>query len=159
MRHQDAYHPRYYSADAVVECLERVKKGQRTKARPVDRWRVCEDAIELLAELLRQEIALAAASRAAIPIVEDGMDAVIGLGNLLRQEDFLLDADAEEILDEFEIIAAVVVDARRAVAAAMAAIGARADIARVDGAVTAPRRSWGDGGFLVRIFPTIAPRS
>jgi hypothetical protein len=87
------------------------------------------------------------------------MDAVIGLGNLLRQEDFLLDADAEEILDEFEIIAAVVVDARRAVAAAMAAIGARADIARVDGAVTAPRRSWGDGGFLVRIFPTIAPRS
>ena len=53
---------------------------RRLEPRPVDRRRVGQDAIELIAELLREQVALTAAGRAAVPVVILRRRAVIGFG-------------------------------------------------------------------------------
>src|SRR5262249_6665943 len=81
-----------------------------------------------------QEIALSAASRAAIPIVVSRLQPVVGPRDGFRVKDLLLNRVADEVLNELEVIGSVRIHARLAVATAVPEIRARRDIAGVHGA-------------------------
>ena len=53
------------------------------KPRPIHGRGVCQDAIELAPELLREQVALPPTGRAAVPIVVGGRHAVVVLGDFL----------------------------------------------------------------------------
>ena len=110
---------------------------RRLKPRPVDRRRVGQDAIELIAELLREQVALTAAGRAAIPIVIQRWPAVIGFSEGFREKDLLLEAVAAPVLDVLHVVCAIQIHSGFAVVscARMAAVGARSDVARVHGRI------------------------
>ena len=103
------------------------------ESRPVDRRRIGQDALELIAELLCQQISLAPAGRAAVPVIVGRAHAVIGLGDRLRQQHLLLDAVADEIVDELQIVSPVGIDAGLAIPAAVAKVVAGRNVAAVHG--------------------------
>ena len=99
---------------------------RRLEPRPVDRRRAGQDAIELIAELLREQVALTAAGRAAIPVVIQRRPAVIGFSEGFREKDLLLDAVAAPVLDVLHVVCAIQIHSGFAVVrcARMAAVGA-----------------------------------
>src|SRR5262249_40313736 len=102
------------------------------KARPVDRGRVREDALELRPEFLGEEIALPSAGRAPVPVVVRGRHPVVVVRGQLGEQDLLLDPVANEVVDELEVVGAVLVHSGLAIAAGVARVGPRADVAGVD---------------------------
>ena len=98
------------------------------KARPVDRGRVGEDTVELLPQLLREQIPLPPAGRAPVPVVVRGRDAVVGARDHFRQHHLLLDRVADEVVDELQVVRAVLVHTGFAVAAGVAGVRSGPDI-------------------------------
>ncbi len=106
---------------------------RRLEAGPVDRRRVRQNAVELAGELLGEQIALAPAGRAAVPVVVGRLLRVVRPRDRLREKDLRLDRIADEVLDELEVVGAVQVDTGLAVevGSPMAGVGARADVAGI----------------------------
>src|SRR5262249_6956184 len=71
--------------------------------------------------------------RAAVPIIVGDRGAVICSRDRLRIEHLLLDAVADEVLDELEIVGPVDIDAGLAVAAAVAEIVAGGNVTGIEG--------------------------
>jgi len=66
---------------------------------PVDRRCARQDAVELAGQLLGEQVALAPAGRAAVPVIEGGPHAVVRVRHPLREQHLLLDRVADEVLD------------------------------------------------------------